>query len=202
MLDSAPNRCNQKSRIFSGKLAELQFAEWLETQSWSVTSLEALGSPTDVVARAPDGSDLAAFEVKLIGVEDGDFAAIVRSIAGQPSSQSVSAYDPVNYLLFRAYEAAKQLQKVEFRRVAAVVIEELTWFRFDLQLEDGWIDWANPQFHTGHDWEKFLSSQRTRYPDLPEDLGITLHSVDALWILKWKEGYSFSREYVIPLASA
>ncbi len=59
----------------------------------------------------------------------------------------MSLYSAVNYLLFRTFEAGRQLQAVgERRRIAAIVIEDLTWWRFELQLKNNWLDWHRPVF--------------------------------------------------------
>ena len=146
MFCSDPIERNQKYRMFSGKLVELQFAEWLELQGWRVSVLEAFRKGPDIEAYASDGR-ATAFEVKFVGIEDDDFASILASLARQPAGRSVSLYDPVDYLLFRVYEAAKQLQQVKCDRIAVVVVEESTWQnRFEIQLSGGWFDCTNPSF--------------------------------------------------------
>lgn len=201
MLHSDPIDRHQKFRMFAGRLVELQFAEWLELQGWTISGLEALREGPDVEAYASDGRT-TAFEVKFIGAEDDDFALILESLAGQSAGGPVSPYDATNYLLFRVYEAAKQLQRSGCDRIAVVVVEELTWFRFASQLNDGWIDWANPRFFSGHAWEGFLARQQTRYPGLPNDLQRTLRSLNAVWILKQSEGYQYHREFEVRLNHA
>ena len=60
----------------------------------------------------------------------------VKSLAGNPLSDSVSPYDAINFLVFRIYEAAKQLQKANcIRRTALLAIDEITWCRFHVQLK-------------------------------------------------------------------
>ncbi|MGH2373902.1 MAG: hypothetical protein ACRDIC_10620 [bacterium] len=56
---------------------------------------------------------------------------LLKGIAGEPAGGFVSAY---------AYEAARQLAQVTRRRVAVAIIEDLTWWRFKLQLQGKWID--------------------------------------------------------------
>jgi hypothetical protein len=193
MLYSDPIERHQKFRMFAGRLVELQFAEWLELQGWTVSGFEAVREGPDIEAYASDGRT-TAFEVKFIGPEDGDFAMILKSLASQSTGGLVSPYDAANYLLFRVYEAAKQLERSDCDRIAVVVVDEPTWLRFKSQLNHGWIDWPNPRFFSGHAWEGFLARQRTRYPDLPDDLQPTLQGLNAVWILKQSEGYLFHRE--------
>jgi hypothetical protein len=94
--------------MFLGRLAELQFAEWLEELGWKIVGLEALRTGSDIEAETHDAVR-GGFEVKLIGTEDTDFKLILQSLAGKIVADSVSPYAAVNYLLFRVYEAAKQL---------------------------------------------------------------------------------------------
>lgn len=203
MLASEPTQRHRRSRAFAGKLAELQFGEWLEAQGWAVSGLEAIGAKTDIEASSSENPATAALEVKLIGVEDADFAAIVRSLANQPSVHWVSPYDAANYLVFRAYEAACQLRHVESRRIAVVAIEELTWHRFAPQIDGGWIDWEHPSFFdrtsgaTG-EWEFFLESRNSQHPDLPGDLAQTLRRLDELWILVRSEGHRYRLHKTLP----
>lgn len=202
MLASDPTQRNRRFRAFSGKLVELQLGEWLEAQHWVVIALEATGAKSDIVATSSDNLT-AAFEVKLIGVEDEDFAAVVRGLAKQPSVHSVSPYDAANYLVFRAYEAAKQLREIECRRIAVVAIEELTWHRFAMQIDRGWIDWTSPSFFESTDgatseWETFLASQSSQHPDLPGDLTQTLQRLDEVWILMRSNGHQYRRHLTVP----
>lgn len=201
MLYSDPIERHQKAKMFTGRLVELQFAEWLELQGWTVSGLEALREGPDIEAYASD-RQTTAFEVKFIGTENDDFALILESLAGQPAGGPVSPYDAANYLLFRVYEAAKQLQRSAYDRTAIVVVEELTWFRFELQLRAGWIDWAHPRFFSGHAWEPFLARQRTRYPNLLDDLQPALRGLNAVWILKRSAGYQYHLEVEVPLNRA
>ena len=201
MLYADPIERLEKARIFSGRLAELQCAEWLELQGWTVSGLEAQREGPDIEAYANEGQT-TAFEVKLIGTEHDDFVTILESLAGQPAGGPVSPHDAANYLLFRVYEAAKQLQRSAYNRVAVVVVEALTWFRFQIQLKHGWINWANPSFLSSHTWEGFLARQRTRYPSLPDDLHPALQSLNAVWIVKQSEGYRYHRELEVSLKRA
>jgi hypothetical protein len=188
--------------MFLGRLAELQFAYWLECRGWSVTGLEALREGPDVEA-ASSSSIVSAFEVKFIGAEDDDFRSVLSAIAGQSSGRAVSAYNGVNYLLFRLYEAAKQLEKVESRRVAVAVVDDFTWWRVDLQLRNGWIDWAAPKFlFPDRDWESFIAAQERKYPDLQSELAATLRRLDEAWVIRESSGFDYRLEYELPVRSA
>ena len=195
MFNSDAMERHRKYRMFQGRVAELHIAEWLESQDGTVTGLEALREGPDIEGLI-DGRPTAC-EVKYIGSEDGDFAIMLESLAEGAAGGAVSAYDPVNYLLFRAYEAAKQLQRHTSDHIAILVINELTWYRFDMQLRDRWINWSNPEFFAGHDWPRFMEFQRNRYPDLATDLRPTLRGLSAVWIFKQTSDFQYIREYEI-----
>jgi len=189
-----PIERHRKSRIFRGRVTELQHAEWLEELGWTIEGLEALGSGHDVEARSPEGI-ATAFEMKFIGSEDSDFRMVLKAIAGEPANESVSPYSAINYLVFRAFEAARQLQQVARRRIAAIVVEDLTWWRFDLQLKNNWIDWRNPVFvEDNAEWSSFLQIQQERYPELP-DIASTIRAIDRVWIVRQSSGYHLDLEY-------
>jgi hypothetical protein len=187
---------HHKSRIFLSRFLELQLAEWFEGRAWKVIGLEALRPESDIEAETQDGMR-TSFEVKAIGTEDMDFQMILQSLAGDALAESVSPYAAVNYLLFRVYEAAKQLAgKNNGRRIAVVVVNDSTWWRFEVQLRNVWIDWGNPRF-LGDDqvWGKFLEKQQLTYADLPKDLPETLANIDAAWIVRLSQDYKYQLEY-------
>ena len=200
MFYSDPIKRHKKYRMFRGKLVELQFAEWLESNGYRVCGMEAVREGPDIEAQSDDGR-CTAFEVKFIGTQDDDFGIILKSLVSQPVATSVSPYDAANYLLFRVYEAAKQLQRSFRDRIAVMVVEDLTWDRFSMQLGDSWIDWAHPQFFRGHDWGRCVEKQLTRYPNLLNDLQPSLQSLRAIWIMRLSEGYQYHRKVVVLLRS-
>lgn len=148
MFDDAPIKRHQKLRMFSGRLAELQCAEWLEEQGWRITGLEAWREGPDIEAHATEESEVMAFEVKFIGREDEEFKTFLRAIGEKGVAIGASsAYTGMDYLLFRVYEAAKQLIRVNRRRIVVVVINSRSWHKsFKVPLENDWINWPNPNF--------------------------------------------------------
>jgi hypothetical protein len=202
MLYPDPLERHHKSRMFTGRVAELQCAEWLETRGCRIAGLEALRPGSDIEAATASGA-VTAFEVKSIGSEDSDFAMILRSIAQAPSAGSVSPYVAINYLLFRVYEAAKQLAQFDGQRIAVVVIDDLTWWRFEMQLQNHWIDWANATF-LDHDpeWETFVKEQEDRYPQLRTELRSVVGGINGAWVIKRVYGYEYRLEQELSTGSA
>jgi hypothetical protein len=184
MMSADLQRRHEKVRSFVGRIAELQVAEWLETQGWSVASLEALGGIVDIEARSSNESMRAGVEVKFIGVEDGDFVRIVDSLNKKPQVAAVCPYDAANYMLVRAYEAALQLRRFDGHRLVVLVVQELTWHRFDVPLQRGWIEWKAPRLFPPNDGQSFLESVSKRYATFPYDLSAVLHGLDEILVLK------------------
>ncbi|MDI6711614.1 MAG: hypothetical protein QMD96_00085 [Anaerosomatales bacterium] len=197
VLESDPTERHRRARIFLGRLAELLVAEWLDSQGWAVTGLEALGAASDIEATAPSEHASTSFEVKFIGEDDTCFDMLVRAVNGQPKGWCASPYDAANYPLYRAYEAARQLQRVSnARRIAVLVIDGLSWSNFDVQLLEGWIDWLSPSFHDTDSWRAFAATQGSKYPRSSKELAAALQSVDAVWVLRWDCRHVLSEEFV------
>jgi hypothetical protein len=117
---------HRKWRMFHGRVAELQFAEWLEEHSYTITGLEALREGPDVEAVSRNGLN-CTFEVKFIGSENADLEMLVKSIKGEPSGDFVSPYAAINYLTFRVYEAARQFQTASTNRTVVLIIDKAAW---------------------------------------------------------------------------
>ena len=190
---------HKKERIFLGKLTELRCAEWIEEQGWRITNLEALGGSADIEAISPDDIE-CGIEVKYIGQEDGNFLAIVESLSGRGGARTSSPYVASDFFLFKAYEAAKQLQGCAKTRIAFLVINEMAWDFLKIPLRNKWIQWKSPGFfNKDPEWQNFLQQQKKkRYPDIEKDLSVTLGSLAKLWIVKMEDGFQYSvicREY-------
>ena len=195
MFDRDPAERHRLSRIFRGRTVELQFALWLESQSHKVIGLEATREGPDIETVSRGGA-ANAYEVKFIGVEDGDFSIFLKSRSGNPAGTSVSPYRAINYLLFRAYEAAAQLRTAKGSKTVVVVIDDVTWFRFQMQLTGNWINWKNPGFVSQDtEWTQFLAEQRKRYPNLPSDLGPTMQGIDSVKVYRHTSAFEFCLEY-------
>ena len=197
MFDEEPLVRHQQSRIYRGKLLELQFASWLESQGHTVVGLEATRKGPDIETIAGTG-EAQAFEVKFFGMEDNDFGIMVKSMGGHPAGGAISAYQPINYLLFRVYEAARQLKNFAGRKTVVIIIDEIGWFRFDMQVRGNWINWANPQFIAPDEtWNEFMSHQQKRYPDLLNDLAETVRGIDRIQVFRQNAAFEFrlEREY-------
>lgn len=125
MDDSDPLRRHKKFKMFYGRVVELQCAEWLEKQGWEISDLEAFRERSpDIEAKSARG-DLTAFEVKFIGQGDDGCNTVLKGFSGEDTYERLSPYCAANYLLYRVYQSAKQLQGASAAtRIALVVIDE------------------------------------------------------------------------------
>ena len=191
MLKPTEVRRHVASKQFFGKVAELQVAEWLSARGWRVIDLEARGAPVDLIAESPDDGSRWGIEVKRIGQDDPQFEMILQSLQG-PAGGPLPVYAPPNYLQFRAYEAAKQLQAVPLRRLVVIVIDQTTWHSFQLALDHHWIDWHNAAFLGAEPgWEAFIVKAERRQPNLRAELRPMLRTIDSLWIVRQTYDFEF-----------
>jgi hypothetical protein len=192
MTKSDPMERHHKFKMFFGRFTELQCAQWLEEQGWTISNLEAFRQGSDIEAHTDNGNT-TAFEVKFLGQSDLGFDSVARGLKGETGGAICSPYTGINYVLLRAYEAAKQLQRFDnVARIALIVIDEMAWFTLKRPLEDGWINWKNPVFNPN---DPFIDKQREKNQKLDIELGPTLRTIDAVWILKGASGHRYEREY-------
>lgn len=191
MFSADPLERNRLCRTFQGRLVELQFALRLESQSHKIVGLEAIRKGPDIETLS-NQQGATAFEVKFLGVEDGDFRVLLNSMSGHPAGRALSPYMSINYMLLRLYEAARQLRKAIGRKTAVIVIDELSWFRFDMQIKDNWVDWRNPGVIglDENNWRPLLALLRDA-SDLPSGLGPTIRELDSVQIFTLDSAFEF-----------
>ena len=193
MLDPDPGTRNRLCRTFRGRVIELQVAARLEDCGHVIVGMEATRQGPDIETISFAGP--TAFEVKFFGQADEDYLVLLHAMQNGPSGGPVSLPGPINYLLFRVYEAARQLRRTtDQKKTAIVVIDEMGWHRFNMQLKHNWIDWASPQF-LGHrsEWEGLLSLQK-QPSGLPSNLGATIHELNSLQIFRQDYAFGFHLE--------
>ncbi len=186
----------EKSRIFQGRWGELCFALWLEQAGWRIENLEAYGGSFDVEAVSSEGAK-SAFEVKYFANEECLFElGVAANLRGGVAGSSMPVYPPLNYLLFRLYEAFKKLYSASDHRIAVVIITDYTEY-FEVPFEESWIDWRRPKFiRGGGGIEPFLQDKFVDNPWLEEDVQRYIASIDEIWIFQvWN--LSIDRKHII-----
>jgi len=186
----------EKSRIFQGRWGELCFALWLEQAGWRIENLETYGGPFDVEALSSEGTK-SAFEVKYFANEECLFElGVAANLRGGVASSSMDVYPPLNYLLFRLYEASKKLDDYSHNKIAVVIITDYIQY-FEIPLEESWIDWRRPKFiRWGEGIEPFLSDMIALNPRLEEDVQRYIGSIDEIWIFQ-VANLSIERKHII-----
>ena len=116
-------------------------------------------------------------------------------MAGLPAGGFVCPYRAINYLLFRVYEAAHQLKTAIGSRCVVIVIDELAWHRFQVQIKENWIDWVCPHFiNPDGVWNEFLAHHEKHYPGLPSDVATTIRAIDSIMVFRQKHDFEFHLE--------
>jgi hypothetical protein len=77
-----------------------------------------------------------------------------------------------------------------------VVIDDVTWWRFSLQLRQGWIDWAPPSFSDNDTPAKtYLEDLKSRFPGILTDVAPAATAIDGVWIIRRPDGFEYNLEY-------
>ncbi len=145
---------HEKYKMYQGKLIELQIAKWLEENDWKIDNLKALGGDADIQCHNSLEMKIS-IEVKYIGQRDEEFQHF--SAGWSPLHLSC------NFILFRVYEAAKQLQNQKINRTAIIVVDHMAITYLDFQYTIGLINWESPTFYDlGKEWTDFINSDENR----------------------------------------
>ncbi len=189
MLEETPIERHRKARIFQGRLAELRSAAWLEEKKWAISGLEALGGLFDIEATSPEGIKFA-IEVKFIGQEDDKFEEIQESLSSGDGvcGGFFNLYDGYNFLLFKVFEAAKQLSSSTKSRLALIVISNMTWSFLEMQIKDAWMRNRPLKFfdvEASQEWKRFLSRKKMeqRFVDIENELDSKVGYLHEVWFV-------------------
>jgi len=201
LLKNSVQERHHKSRIFVGKLTEILCAQWLEDLGWGVVNLAALGGGADIEAISPDNVSFS-IEVKYVGRLDDEFMAAVESLSAKGGVFTVSPYSASNFLLFKVYTAAKQLEAFPLNRIALLVISYMTWGLVEKVLDQNWMHWGEPGFlDSNEEWNAFLDEKRKTYPAIDKDLQSTIKSLDKIWIARHEYGFRYSLQDTVYFGS-
>ncbi|GJL50219.1 MAG: hypothetical protein NPIRA01_14460 [Nitrospirales bacterium] len=191
IIESDPTKRHERYRRFFGKLVELLVCQTLTEREWTVTGLEALGACADIIAVSPENM-ANSLSVKYIGQSTYDFEQNLSTLVGGPTIGVGSPYDAINYLLFRIYEAAYQLQNFSTPKIAIIVIDAMTWHVFEEPLESQWVCWTQPAFCRGScNWDNFLQKQYGRYPTIRRDLSDIVRTLNRIFVFEMNSQYEF-----------
>jgi len=186
----------RKARNFFGRWFELRFAQWLKDSGWNIDNIEAFGGPHDIIATSPEGKN-AAFEIKYLAQEELSFELTATAIKTGHSFNSMAVYSPLDYLIYRLYEAAQQLQGFGGMRIAVAIIDEYER-SFKIPFDESWIYWDNPSFFRKEaDIEPFLRKKLAENPNLEDDLKASFTKIDQIWICKQEKPLGVKKMHVI-----
>ena len=189
LFESDPLARYRAARLYQSRIAELSFARRLERSGWRISNLEAYGGAYDVSAVSPTG-EAVDFEIKFLAQREIVFelnrASFQAPIAGRPG-----VYSPIDYLIFRIYEAARQLERSQSTRIAVAIVKDYQ-VSYKIPLSENWIDWTNPTFlRRDSEIDAFLDRQYKDNPNLDLDIKRAVAEVNEIWILKDHEPFDF-----------
>ena len=206
MLENDLLARHQKSRIFQGKLAEIMIAAWLEDKGWLIDNLEALSGKFDIEATSPKQISYT-IEVKYIGHEDDMFEGIVESLrSGTVVDGSwKNGYDGCNFILFKAFEAAKQLSASTKNPLAILVVSNMAWDLLEIQIKDQWIFNRPLRFFdsASKKWKFFLRKKKSenKFANIENELDTIIGDLQELWVMKEQNCLAYSLESKIEFKS-
>lgn len=189
----------KRTRVLQGRLNELLFAQWLEGESWNIEGLEAHGANVDAVASSTEGT-LCSFEVKHIGQDELSFDLDVEALQGNGVSFGrLPVYSPVDYMLYRVFEAARQLADEHNRKVVVMILSNFDR-SYKLPIKEGWIDWKVPKFlRMDEDIDEFLEGKYIENPSLNDDLKKYISQLDEIWFFDNHAPLTMRRRKVLDL---
>jgi hypothetical protein len=153
------------------------------------------GGPFDVEGLGKD--DIAAsFEIKFLAQREVLFE-LTRASFTNPTAGGLGVYSPVDYLIFRLYEAARKLQETDAKRIAVAIVSDYD-ISYKIPLSEGWIDWANPGFlKRDSEIQVFLSDQYAKNRNLDADLRSYISALNEIWVLRYKDTFELQLEHRI-----
>lgn len=188
----------RKARNYLSRLAELDFARALETEQWQIENLEMYGGKFDIEGLSKDRVS-TSFEVKFLAQREVLFE-LNRASFTNPIASWLGVYSPIDYLLFRLYEAARQLQNAQARRIAVAIVSDYD-VSYKIPLSENWIDWTNPEFlKRDSEIQTFLAAQYAKNPELDVELKAFIAGLSEIWILRYQDSFELRREHRIQLS--
>lgn len=184
-----------KSRSFVARWMELRFALWLESMRWTIRNLELYGANVDIDALSPQQLTVA-FEVKYLAPREEVFEFALESFAN-PLVARLSLYSPVDYLLYRVYEAARQLRNSAQCKIVVAIVSDYS-LSFKIPLSEGWIDWRQPTFlRRDSEVAAFLEKKLAGNPHLENDVRNCIRTLGEIWIFRRTDELSLRRAHRI-----
>lgn len=170
---------HQTFKKFFGLLVELMAALWIEESGCKIENLSAWGGSHDVDLKDKDDRNWTA-EIKSIGQDDDEFEDFVHSHA-----HVGDLYGAINFVLFRIGEALLQLKYSNKSKRVIIIINEIVWPNFELQLNNSWIDWQKPAFlnEAGPNWQNFVN-QNKNFCTFEESIAVIPQVLDSLWFVR------------------
>ena len=144
--------------------------------------------------------------MKYIGQEDKKFQEFEKScLTHKAVAGTIPIYDGFNYLLFRIFEAACQLQKHTDNILVFIVYSHQSWIFNDMPVIDNWIEHNPIEFvkEASDNWSNFLAKKKRekRYRNIESLLEKYIKNLDEIWIIQQESNLDYSLEKIVKLNS-
>ena len=142
--------------------------------------------------------------MKYIGIQDYRYNEILYSLEyGEAVGGFFNIYSGYNFILFKIFEAAKQLTTCSNNRLALVVASSVDWDFLEMPIRDRWI-YSRPigfSDAASEDWNKFLAQKKyeKRFANVENELDVVIGDLKECWILKEDDCMTFVLEARIGL---
>ena len=186
--------------IYLGKISELLFAYWLDTQGWSIDKLEALNYKDkkcehDVLAKSPSNENYA-FEIKRIHIDIDIFSDGNKCICAEnvlnifKNGGFYDSYKYSDYTLLIILSAARQFKiNNKFIKVDVIIIDGNMYDFYKFHLKNN-FQWENGMFYDlNRDFldQKKISEYKIQNPDCKH----LLQPLQEVWIVKESPIYKY-----------
>ena len=149
----------------------------------------------DIEATSPNKISYA-IEVKYIGIQDYRYNEIIKSLESDDVGGCFNLYDGYNYILFKAFEAAKQLSAFSSNRLVMIVASSLDWDFLKIPIKDKWIYDRPYGFSpsSSKQWSRFLEGKKKkekRFSNIEGEIDSVISGLKEWWVLREEERFNF-----------
>jgi len=180
---TSTERNHKAKQQFLGPFHELLFADWLDENGYEIKDLQALGAKSDVMAENRKEKYTVNFEVKYIGYEEWFY----DKLNNKNKSFSPCLLWQHDFLLYVAYEAAKQLSRLSRGfKVITILLQNSEHYDLD------WIDWHSPHFHCIK--RPFIDMGKFKSLNITNEVIQIFKQIDEIWF--FKANYNFTYDFI------
>ncbi len=201
-IEATDEKRNECYRKYMGRISEILLINYLADKGYNIESYEAIGAKHDILYRINNVQFCS--EIKYLGIEDKDFLSLVEYEKRGGSALNSSPYPPYNYLIFRIFEAAKQLSISNEKKSVFIIFCNFTWSRhYHFIIKNNFIDWDRnrPEFLNPDEpvWSEFINKkkQKMKFAEIEDELHPFIESLDQITLMYMSNSYELNEAFSI-----